>query len=55
MPKGKKVASVAATLLIEDAGVFSSEPFPEMKATAVKLVATDYGDETANFGADESH
>jgi len=49
VPKGTKIATVEATLLIEDLGVFSSVPFPEMKTTPVKVVAGQYGDTTANF------
>ena len=49
VPKGSKIATVEATLLIEDLGVFSSEPFPEMKTTTVKVVADQYGGATANF------
>jgi hypothetical protein len=49
VPKGSKVATVEATLLIEDSGIFSSEPFPEMKTTPVKFVPDQYGGVTANF------
>jgi hypothetical protein len=49
VPSGTKVATVDATLLIEDDGTFSSEPFPEMKVSTVKLVPNDYGDSDAVF------
>jgi hypothetical protein len=48
-PKDVKIATVEATLLIEDHGAFSSEPFPEMKTTPVTVVADPYGGSTANF------
>jgi hypothetical protein len=49
VPKGTKIATVEATMLIEDSGTFSSEPAPEMKTTQVKVVADQYGGVTANF------
>jgi hypothetical protein len=49
VPKDVKIATVEATLLIEDHGAFSSEPFPEMKTTPVTVVADPYGGATANF------
>jgi hypothetical protein len=49
VPKGVKIATVEATLLIEDNGAFPSEPFPEMKTTPVTVVASPYGGSTANF------
>lgn len=48
-PNGVKISSVEATLLIEDRGAFSSEPFPEMKTTPVTVVTGPYGGSTANF------
>jgi hypothetical protein len=48
VPKGTKIATVEATLLIEDSGTFSSTPAVEMKTTPVKVVAGDFG-VTANF------
>lgn len=47
--RGAKVATVEATLLIEDNGAFSSEPFPEMPTGPVKIVLDDFGGRTANF------
>ncbi|TNH31768.1 hypothetical protein FHG89_00540 [Micromonospora orduensis] len=44
LPKGKKAAKVDATLLVEDKGSFSSEPFPEIKTGPVKLVKSEYGE-----------
>jgi len=44
-----KIATVEATLLIEDRGTFSREPFPEMPMTPVTVVADPYGGSTANF------
>ncbi|MEH1095418.1 hypothetical protein [Micromonospora sp. CPCC 205739] len=44
VPKGKKVAKVEATLLVEDKGTFSSEPFPEIKTGPVTVVKSEYGD-----------
>ena len=49
VPKGIKIATIEAALLIEDGGTFSSEPSPEMKTTPVKVVADEYGGATANF------
>jgi hypothetical protein len=49
VPKGTKIATVEATLLIEDSGTFSSEPSPEMPTTPVKVVSDEYGGTTANF------
>lgn len=49
VPKDVKIATVEATLLIEDRGTFSSEPFPEMKTTPVTVVTDPYGGLTANF------
>lgn len=47
--KDVKVATVEATLLIEDRGTFSREPFPEMKTTPVTVIVDPYGGSTANF------
>ena len=44
--KDVKIATVEATLLIEDKGAFSSKPFPEMKTTPVTVVSDG---STANF------
>lgn len=49
VPKDVKIATVEATLLIEDRGTFSSEPFPEMPTTPVTVVTDPYGGSTANF------
>lgn len=49
VPKDVKIATVEATLLIEDRGTFSGEPFPEMNTTPVSVVADPYGGSTANF------
>lgn len=47
--KDVKIATVEATLLIEDRGTFSREPLPEMPMTPVTVVADAYGGSTANF------
>lgn len=47
--KDVKIATVEATLLIEDRGAFSREPFPEMPTTPVTVVADPYGGSTATF------
>ncbi|MEG3635211.1 hypothetical protein [Micromonospora palythoicola] len=44
LPKGKKAAKVEVTLLIEDNGAFSPEPFPEIKTGRVTVVKSEYGD-----------
>jgi hypothetical protein len=49
VPNGTKIATIEATLLIEDSGAFPSEPSPEMKTNPVKVVADEYGGATANF------
>jgi hypothetical protein len=43
LPAGKKAAKVEATLLVEDEGTFSSEPFPEIKTGPVTLIKSPYG------------
>ncbi|MGW3607728.1 hypothetical protein [Micromonospora sp. NPDC005161] len=45
VPKGKKAAKIEATLLVEDKGAFSSEPFPEIKTGPVTVRKSEYGDE----------
>ncbi|WP_422734586.1 hypothetical protein ACN26Y_09095 [Micromonospora sp. WMMD558] len=37
LPAGKKAAKVEATLLVEDEGTFSAEPFPEIKTGPVTV------------------
>jgi hypothetical protein len=50
VPRRSEIASVEATLLIEDIGAFSDEPFPEIPTTDVKVVKAPYIDSyTANF------
>ncbi|MGY3318153.1 hypothetical protein [Arthrobacter sp. TE12232] len=49
VPPNVKIATVEATLLIEDQRALSTEPFPEMPTTPVKVVAGQYGGSTANF------
>jgi hypothetical protein len=46
---GAKIATVDTTLLVEDKGVFSAEPFPELGTTPVTLGTDPYGNVTANF------
>jgi hypothetical protein len=43
LPEGKKAAKVEATLLVEDKGTFSSEPFPEIMTGPVTLTKSPYG------------
>jgi hypothetical protein len=43
VPRGKKVAKVEATLQVKDEGTFSSEPFPQIKTSAVKIVKSEFG------------
>lgn len=43
LPRGKKAAKVEATLLVEDNGAFSTEPFPEIKTGPVQIVKSEYG------------
>lgn len=47
--KNVKIATVEATLLIEDRSAFSTEPFSEMKTMPVTVVADLYSGSTANF------
>lgn len=49
VPGGVQIATVEATLLIEDYRGSSNKPDPEMKTTPVTLVPDQYGTTTANF------
>jgi hypothetical protein len=50
VPRRREIASVEATLLIEDIGAFSDEPFPKIPTTDVKVVKTPHLESyTANF------
>jgi hypothetical protein len=45
----QKAARVKATLLVEDEGVFSDEPFPAIKTSAVKVGKDEFGGVSASF------
>jgi hypothetical protein len=45
----EKAAKVKATLLVEDAGVFSGKPFPKIPTGPVHISKGEYGDTTGTF------
>jgi hypothetical protein len=45
----EKAASVKATLLVEDKGAFSDEPFPAIKTSLVKIGKDEFGGVSASF------
>jgi hypothetical protein len=45
----QKAARVKATLLVEDAGVFSDDPFPPIKTSTVKVGKDEFGGGSASF------
>lgn len=47
--KHEKAASMKATLLVEDLGAFSNEPFPAIKTSAVKIGKGEFGGVSASF------
>lgn len=45
----EKAARVKASLLVEDNGTFSDQPYPLIKTSAVKLGKDEFGGESASF------